>query len=168
MRLRHHPGPLPAALGVAVLLATLLTLPAGTNTAARATDPASVYLAAHPGGTKLNHNEVGYGPLIVTVTHPRATTTAVADCPAGWFCFYAGTNYTYPRGKLSSCGHQNLADYGWTNRIDSVYYDMQNGKVTFYNDASVDTALFTVSTATRGDADVSPNRDKADYVYRTC
>jgi len=165
MRPRHHLHSATALISTNVLL-LLLAVTAVAHPGASEPDPASVYLAAHPGGTKLNHNEVGYGPLVVTVTRPRAT--AVADCPAGWFCFYAGINYTYPRGKLSACGHQNLADYGWTNRIDSVYYDMQNGKVTFYNDGAVDTALFTVSTATRSDADVSPNRDKADYVYRTC
>jgi len=165
MRLRHL-HPLTAALNVAVLLVMPLVT-TGTRAAGQTVDPASAYLAAHPGGTKISANEVGYGPLVVTVNRPLAAT-AVADCPAGWFCFYAGINYTYPRGKLSSCGYQSLADYGWANRIDSVYYDMQNGKVTFYNDAAVDTALFTVSTATRGDADVSPNGDKADYVYRTC
>jgi hypothetical protein len=29
-------------------------------------------------------------------------------------------------------------------------------------------SLFTISTATRGDPDAAPHRDKADYVYRTC
>lgn len=151
-------------LPVASILALLLAIPVDAPTL----DPASVYAAAHPGGTRLNSREVSYGALVVTVTRPLTAATAVADCPAGWFCFYAGVNYTYPRGKLSSCGRQDLAAYGWTNRIDSVYYDMLNGKVTFFNDGTVDTALFTVSAANRGDADVSPNRDKADYVYRTC
>jgi len=151
-------------LPVVAILALLLAAPVD----APRPDPASLYLAANPGGTRLNALEVSYGALVVTVARPRTTTAVAADCPAGWFCFYAGVNYTYPRGKLSSCGYQDLATYGWTNRIESVYYDMLNGKVTFYNDGTVDTALFTVSTANRGDADVSPHRDKADYVYRTC
>lgn len=149
----RHPR-LPAALtSVATVLLPL----------AAASTPATAAPATYAGGTRaVDHH------LATTAMVPEVSPRAVADCPAGWFCFYDGRNYTGHRGKLSSCGYQDLATYGWNNRIESVYYDMRNGRVTFYNDGPTDTALFTVSVATPGDTDVSPHRDKADYVYRAC
>jgi hypothetical protein len=170
------PRPLHLPTVVASAVALLLLLPTGAagyapRTAA-APDPASGYLQKYPGGIRLNDNEVRYGALIVTVTRPATSAAATADCPAGWYCFYDGTNYGFPRGRLSSCGWQDLVPYSWANRVASAYYDMSSGRVTFYDrrtsDPGDDAALFTVSVATRGDPDTSPSRDKADYVYRTC
>lgn len=154
------------------MLAFMLVAPGGTAAVEAPTlDPASAYLQTHPNGTKLNFNEVQYGPLIVTVTQTVAASGA--DCPAGWFCFYDGRNYTFPRGKLSSCGWQDLTQYQWGNRIESAYYDLNNGSVTFYDRKSAsnpndDVSLFSLNTVTRGDVDTNPNRNKADYVYRIC
>jgi hypothetical protein len=165
---RHH------ALSPALLASTLIaaSLIAGSPPTAPPTpDAASAYLLDHPGGTKINSNELQYGPIVVTVVQPTAAGTA--DCPSGWFCFYAGRNYTFPRGRLSSCGPQNLARYGWANRVESAYYDLGSGSVTFYDKAKAsdpndDRRLFTVSAGTRGDPDTAPHRDKADYIYRIC
>lgn len=114
--------------------------------------------------------------FVLTLLAPPGVAAAAAraaDCPAGWFCFWSGTNYSGARGKLSSCGRQDLVRYGWGNRVDSAYYDLNNGSVTFYDrvvasDPNDDRALFTISAATRGDPDTAPHRDKADYVYRSC
>jgi hypothetical protein len=45
---------------------------------------------------------------------------ALPDCPSGWFCFYDGTNFNYPRGRLSDCGWQDLGRYGWSDRTSSI------------------------------------------------
>lgn len=169
-RLPHLPTLLISATALLLLLSPQAGVP--TTPTAPGLDPASAYLQQHPGGTKLDSNEVRYGAIIVTVTRPAITAAATADCPAGWYCFYEGTNYTYPRGKLSSCGWQDLTQHSWGNRIESAYYDLLNGRVTFYDrktsDPDDDAALFTISVTTRGDPDTSPGRNKADYVYRTC
>lgn len=158
MTLRHHCLP--------ALLTSVITV---SPTLALCTTPAAAAPVTHatsaPGITPLDNPPLAHPRLADTAS---ITTQAVADCPAGWFCFYDKPNYGGHRGKLSACGYQDLAAFGWKNRIESVYYDLRNGKVTFYNDAAVDLALFTVSVAAPGDTDVNPHRDKADYVYRTC
>jgi hypothetical protein len=181
---------------LAVALVTVLTAtaaPAGASTAvaspphpagAAVTGSASstvqqqvdAYLAEHPGGNQINPTEIAYpGGFVVALAPvaalapPAPNLAAAADCPSGWFCFYDGINYRYPRGRLSDCGFQDLARWGWTNRTESVHYNMSSGSVTFYNHTSSgDTPLFTISTTRRTDNDVSPYRNQADRVYRTC
>src|SRR5688500_131241 len=95
----------------ALRLAGLITLAIITTAAPAAAAPAALpgldstaaYLAAHPGGTVTGPGEISYdgGTFVVTVEQP-AHTTAWADCPSGWFCFYDRPEYGYPRGKLSS------------------------------------------------------------------
>ncbi|SCF44489.1 hypothetical protein GA0070216_11754 [Micromonospora matsumotoense] len=126
----------------------------------------AAYLAVHPGGTVLNDNEVSYsgGTLVVTLRAPVGTH-AVADCPLGWYCFYDRPDFGYPRGKLSSCGRQNLATWDWQFRIESAHYNMGSGSVTFYYDSS---PLFSVGAGNRVRTDASPYRNWANYVSRTC
>src|SRR4051794_7726359 len=91
-------------LAATVVMATqALPAMAAARTPADAQTKITAYLAGHPGGTQINAREISYGALIVTVTNDIGAT-AVADCPSGWFCFYEGINYTYPRGKLAGCG----------------------------------------------------------------
>jgi hypothetical protein len=169
---RRLPHPATLLTSIVALLLILTVNPGPPPTRPTAPDAATAYLRQHPGGTRLNENEVQYGALVVTIARPTATAAVTADCPAGWFCFYDGTNYAYPRGKLSACGGQDLTQYGWSNRVNSAYYNLLNGKVTFYDSKTSapndDVALFTISTATRGNPDAGANRNKADYVYRTC
>lgn len=141
--------------------------PAAADSGAAARD---AYLREHPGGTPLGPNEIGYqnGAFIITLTRP-ATTRAAADCPTGWYCFYDGPNYTYPRGRLSSCGFQNLGTYGWRDRTESVHYNVSTGSVTFINETgSTDTNLFTASTTNRRLPTVTPHGNRADYTFRSC
>ncbi|MBB5867193.1 hypothetical protein F4553_000572 [Allocatelliglobosispora scoriae] len=133
------------------------------------------YLAAAPGGVQIGPNEISYdgGKFVVTLTRPRSSLAATADCPSGWFCFYDGVNYTYPRGKLSDCGWQDLAWWGWHDRTESVHYNFSSGSVSYLNhrtqpDHSDDLFLFSVSSANKTDADVTPYRNMADHVYRNC
>jgi hypothetical protein len=136
----------------------------------------TAYIAAHPGGVPLGGNEISYdgGALIVSVgPTPGIHPLAVADCTPGWFCFYEHTGYGYPRGRLSSCGWQNLATWGWQDRIESVYDNQSSGSVAFIHHTpgtshSQDSVIFSVSVNFRGIADVRPYRDMADYVYRYC
>jgi hypothetical protein len=160
-------------LNVLVLATLALLAPA---TAAHA-DPGpdtqqqvDAYLAAHPGGKQINSTEIAYdgGRFVVTLVRSPGIL-ASPDCPSGWFCFYDQINYGYPRGKLSDCGWQDLGWWGWRDRTESVHDNQSSGTVTFINETgSVDTALFTVSPTKRTIADVNPNRNKADYVYRSC
>src|SRR5262245_46626817 len=176
----------PGRLAIAVLAATALLIP---NPAAASLTPASAipipadssvqaqvdaYLAAYPGGKQINATEISYagGTFVVTLV-PPVGTLAGPDCPGGWFCFYDGVNYVYPRGKLSSCGWQDLSFYGWHDRTESVHYNLSSGLVWFINHApgvthANDIRLFEVSSSMRTRADVFPFRNMADHVYRFC
>ncbi|MEU4569448.1 hypothetical protein [Micromonospora sp. NPDC023956] len=123
------------------------------------------YLAWHPGGTPINADEISYDGGAFVVTLRRPVGTYGADCPSGWFCFYDWPYYGYPRGRLSSCGKQNLANWGWQYRAASAHYNLASGSVTFqYHDSS----LFSVSVKARVVGDAGPYRDWANYVYRRC
>ncbi|WP_433230251.1 peptidase inhibitor family I36 protein [Micromonospora sp. CA-248260] len=91
---------------------------------------------------------------------------ATPTCPSGWFCFYDDTRFGDPYGKLSDCGWQNLATWGWQNRTEAVYYNLPSGSASFYE--SNGTFLFKVSAASRSISDVYPKQNKADKVYRSC
>jgi len=135
----------------------------------------SLQLRLAPGGTQTSVNEVSYdgGKFVVTYALPN-TITGSPDCPGGWFCFYDNNNWGYPRGKLSSCGWQDLGQYGWSDRTQSLdssigswveyinhwdYGDPANGHyydyTLFWNDPWA--AYSSVSY---------PNM--ADHVYRYC
>ncbi|GIJ33240.1 peptidase inhibitor family I36 protein [Micromonospora sediminimaris] len=124
------------------------------------------YLAAHPGGTVLNDNEISYrgGELIVTLDAPVGTY-GVADCPSGWFCFYEWPNYGYPRGKLSSCGWQNLSTWSWQFRVESAHYNLGSGHVGFYYHNQ---ELFRINPSKRLHSDAGQWRNWANRVYRHC
>jgi hypothetical protein len=164
-----------AVLVLAGGLTAVLSRNSARTVPARTVDPVvqrevEAYLAANPGGRQINATEIAYGDgaFIVTIV-PEAGILGVADCPIGWFCFYDGVNFGYPRGKLSDCGWQDLGWWGWRNRTDSVHYNMASGSVTFINETgSIDTSLFSVDTVHRTISDVSPYRNMADYVYRFC
>lgn len=142
------------------------------------TDPVQqqvdAYLAEHPGGEQINATEISYGGGVFIVTVVREVgTLASPDCPSGWFCFYDDLNYGYPRGKLSSCGWQDLAWWAWHDRTESVHYNLSTGSVWFINHGegtshSNDVSLFDANTVVRARADVSPYRNVADHVYRYC
>ncbi|AVT37570.1 hypothetical protein C6W10_15065 [Plantactinospora sp. BB1] len=127
----------------------------------------SDHLATHPGGVVLNDNEISYdgGRFVVTLTRPGHTRAAVADCPQGWFCFYDRTSYGYPRGRLSDCGRQDLATWGWQYRVESAHYNLTSGSVAFLYSGS---RLFSVGAAARALGDVAPYRNWATHVYRYC
>lgn len=136
------------------------------------------YLAAHPGGKQINETEIAYGGgafIVAVAPAPGGSgaagdvvTLASPDCPSGWFCFYDGVNFTYPRGRLSDCGWQDLGWWGWRNRTESAHSNT-SGTVYFLGETGdTDTIYFSVSPSRRSIADVSPNRNRADYVYRQC
>jgi len=159
-----------AALLTALTTAVALAATASPAHAAGVQDRVDAYLKAHPGGTQIGPADIAYsgGRFVVTVVRTDLTAAA-PDCPTNWYCFYDGPNYTYPRGKLSDCGAQDLGTWGWRNRTASVHYRMSTGSVTFLNESgATDTPLFTASTTRRTIPDVAPYRDTADYVYRTC
>jgi hypothetical protein len=124
------------------------------------------YLAVHPGGRLMNGNDISYagGRFVVTVVAPRQES-ALVDCPSGWYCFYDRPAYGYPRGKLSSCGWQSLAAWGWQDRVESAYYNLSSGSVQFLDYGF---PLFQIGVGARAIADVSPYRNRATEVYRYC
>jgi hypothetical protein len=129
-----------------------------------------------PGGRQSALNEVSYehGMLVVTYPMPGASALGVPDCPSGWFCFYDNTSWNYPRGRLSDCGWQNLNDFGWSDRTESVHNPTGN-RVEYINHQdfgnpanghSYDQSLFFNSP---GSAISSvPFRNSADHVSRRC
>ncbi len=163
------------ALTLACLVAAVaVTTVAGSVPAAAAAAPVppatASYLAAHPGGTVVGANEISYdgGRFVVTLAPsepPPAHTTAYVDCPKGWFCFYDRPDFGYPRGKLSSCYWQSLATYGWQDRVESAYYNLDRGAVQFFDYGN---GLFTVGVGYRSIAYVGGAMNRATDVYRYC
>ncbi|HCT76338.1 MAG TPA: hypothetical protein DGT23_07065 [Micromonosporaceae bacterium] len=162
------------------LLAAAMVL-ANPGTAGQAAPAPSIqaqidaHLAAYPGGKQINATEVSYaaGGFVITFARTQPGITGIADCPSGWFCFYEHTNFGYPRGKLSSCGWQDLAWWGWHDRTEAVHYNQYGGSVVFIShtgppDHSGDYGLFSVSPSRRTISDVYPYRNMADHVYRFC
>ena len=135
----------------------------------------NLQLKVAPGGKQTGVNEVSYdnGRFVVTYAMPN-TIDGTPDCESGWFCFYDNTYWGYPRGKLSDCGWQDLARWGWHDRTESV--DNSTGSSIQYiqhrdygnpaNGHSYDYTLFwndpwaAISTV--------PYRNQADHVRRWC
>jgi hypothetical protein len=134
------------------------------------------HLREYPGGVQTGPAEITYGGGVFVMTFARTEVGAggAADCPHGWFCFYDFSNFGYPRGKLSDCGWQDLAQWGWSNRAESVHYNMASGSVAFVNHAAgnlnhgLDVAVFGVGTSLPALSDTSPHRNTADHVQRYC
>ena len=82
-------------------------------------------LQRFPGGVQIAENEVAYqdGAFVMTFALPEQANQpqATADCPSGWFCFYDHASFGYPRGKLSDRGWQDLSQFGWSDRTESVH-----------------------------------------------
>jgi hypothetical protein len=155
---------------IACIVAAAVTTVAAPAAAAPVTSSAAAYLAAHPGGTLVGANEISYdgGTFVVTLTPPAnapAAADAYVDCPRGWFCFYDRPDYGYPRGKLSSCYWQSLATYGWQDRVESAYYNLDRGGAQFYDYGSW---LFTINVAYRGIGYLGSGMNRATDVYRYC
>lgn len=160
-----------SAMLVLILLAP--STPAAAGGLSDTDGQVRAYLAAHPGGQPISANDISYGGGAFIVTVVRSSRAASPDCPAGWFCFYEHVNFGYPRGKLSDCGWQDLAPYGWRDRTESVHYNLLSGSVAFFNHGvsaqhTDDVRLFTVGTAQRTLANTGGNRNRADHVYRYC
>jgi hypothetical protein len=162
---------------VLVVVAAAATALLG-HTASAAAQPSSTqpavaaYLAAHPGGRQISPSDIAYanGAFIVTVVR-AAGAKAAADCPRNWFCFYDRVNFGYPRGRLSSCGWQDLGKYGWQNRTEAVHVNLPS-KVSFlYHgsaaDHSADSTAFSIGPF-KSDSDVGSARNRTDHVYRFC
>lgn len=128
-----------------------------------------------PGGRQTAVNEISYDGGTFVVTYPMPYAAAgVPNCPSGWFCFYDGTQYNGARGKLSDCGWQNLEDYDWIDRTESVHNNTE-WAVKYHNHMdygdpsnghSFDWHLFT-NNAYSAIASV-PFRNSADHVSRRC
>ena len=174
MALRH-------ATLIAGLAITLLSTATWTPVLAQPTGPdiqaqIDAHLRDYPGGVQTGPYEITYdkGVFVMTFARSEPTPNGVADCPAGWFCFYDFTNYGYPRGKLSSCGWQDLSFYGWHDKTESVHYNISTGSVAFINHAAGETghnfdyAIFGAGTSQPKIPDTAPNRNKADHVERYC
>jgi hypothetical protein len=161
------------AAAAALLVTSITPSLAGPSRSDRIQQQVDAYRMSHPGGKQINATEISYGGGAFIVAVVRSGDSAEsADCPGGWFCFYDGINFSYPRGRLSSCGWQDLAWYGWSDRTESVHYNLSSGSVWFINHVdpshSADTSLFYVDTGVRTRYDVSPYRNMADHVYRYC
>lgn len=129
-----------------------------------------------PGGKQTAPNEVSYdgGRFVVTYALPGAHVQAGPDCPSGWFCFYDGRLWGYPRGKLSDCGWQDLATYGWSDRTESLHnnthhiidyfnhWDFGNPANGHYYDYSL---FYNPAHSWYGSV---PSPNMADHVIRRC
>jgi hypothetical protein len=167
---------------IAALALTLAGLVTPTPAPAQPATPANVqaqineHLRNYPGGVQTGPTEISYdnGVFVMTFVRSEPATAGIPDCPSGWFCFYDYVNFGYPRGKLSACGWQDLARWGWQNRTESAHYRMSTGSVAFINHAdgythhNFDVAVFGVGTSQPTIADTSPYRNTTDHVQRYC
>lgn len=140
------------------------------------------HLTRFPGGVQINENEISYadGTFIMTFAKPGMLSDSQAapdnDCTFNWYCFYDGTNYTYPRGRLSSCGWQDLFDFGWHDRTESVAQDrgpsiywVQYLNHTSGGHGNDQNLFFTDGTSFSYQiADVAPYRNMADHAVKRC
>lgn len=137
----------------------------------------ALQLKVAPGGRQTSRNEVSYnsGKFVVTYALPGQSVLAAPDCPSGWFCFYDGATFGYPRGKLSDCGWQDLDDYGWSDRTSSVHNRTGN-KVDYINHRDYgnpanghryDYVLFT-NNAGQSISGLGGDNNLADHVNRRC
>lgn len=139
------------------------------DSAAELQDQIDLHLQQAPGGRQTAPNEITYGDdtFVVTYAMPNQRLLASPDCENGWFCFYDGGAYGYPRGKLSDCGFQDLGDFGWSDRTSSV----DNGtssNVRYYNHRdSGDEYMFTNNAGQHGRLS-SEYTNRADHVVRVC
>lgn len=110
-------------------------------------------LRLYPGGVQTAANEVSYdgGGFVITFAQPADARSGVAvlgtaDCPEDSFCFYDYTDFGYPRGRLSSCGAQDLSQYGWNDRADSQHNNTWDG-VSFFNHIGAFHGYFSISSS---------------------
>ena len=152
----------------ALTFASLVLLGIATVAAPAAAAPvsagAAAYLAAHPGGKLVGANDISYddGRFVVTIAPPEHTT-AYVDCPKGWFCFYDRPDFGYPRGKLSSCYGQSLTTYGWQDRVESAYYNLDRGYVWFFDYGA---PLFSIGAGFPSRDYLGSAMNRATDVYR--
>lgn len=105
------------------------------------------HLKRAPGGVQINKNEIAYnnGKFIMTFALPGQvegtdpSRVASSDfsvqsnrCQANWYCFFDGVNFTYPRGQLNDCGWQDLANWGWHDRTESIAQNLLSPYKVFY------------------------------------
>jgi hypothetical protein len=147
----------------------------------------NAHLKRAPGGEQISKNQISYlgGRFIMTFALPGQTegtdpTRVASDdnsilssrCGRGWFCFFDGVNFTYPRGQLSDCGWQDLQDFGWSDRTESAAQNLAYGWVEYQNHTSGghgnDVHLFHTDTLWDEDSNVAPYRNMADHVWRSC
>lgn len=139
------------------------------------------HLARFPGGTQINDNEISYngGRFVMTFAKPggKYRDLLASDCaPFNWFCFYDGLNFTYPRGRLSDCGWQDLLPFGWIDRTESAaqtnttgpYYVTHIGHEGMTPNHSGDDIYFFTDTWITEISDVTPFRNASDHVYKNC
>jgi hypothetical protein len=160
--MNHMLRRLPTLIATTCLVIVTLTNPPAASTTSRLPDIA-------------NANATFFGPPLRSTAAVApgnsaaartAETLALATCPSGWYCFYDETGFGQPVGKLSSCGWQSLATWGWQNRINAAYYNLASGSASFYEGNG--TYLFQVSATSRSLSDVYPLQNRADKVYRYC
>lgn len=128
-----------------------------------------LHLRLAPGGEQTAPNEITYGDdeFVVTYALPNQRQLAAPDCPTGWFCFYDGRNYVYPRGMLSDCGYQDLDDFGWSDRTSSVDNGTRSN-VRYYNHLDSGPQLLFTNTAGNNMSLTGTNDNRADHVNRIC
>ena len=122
-----------------------------------------------PAGKMTGPSQITYdnGKFVVDFA-PDAGSTArlgTPNCPTNWVCFYDGTNYGYPRGKLQDCGQQDLATWGWRNRTNSAH-DHHGASADFW-DVESDFDGFWVDSG-QAIADVGSAKNKVDLIYINC
>uniref|UniRef100_UPI001C71C5F8 hypothetical protein n=1 Tax=Microbispora sp. H10830 TaxID=2729109 RepID=UPI001C71C5F8 len=78
-------------------------------------------------------------------------------------------NFGYPRGKLSDCGTQDLAPYGWRDRISSADNSTTNS-VEYWEYLNYETTLYLFTNYNPGAISYVGDdyNDRADIVHRNC
>jgi hypothetical protein len=122
------PGAAPATAAPALLSKQ-------ATTAAELKAQIDLQMKLYPGGTRVGDNEVSYdgGRFVVTYAKPGAARALAPDCPSNWQCFYDRVDFGYPRGKLSDPIWEDLSQYGWHDRAESLHNNTNGYAVLYQN-----------------------------------
>lgn len=159
---------LTAALAIAAGAAPASAAPAdpGSGTVQAQIDR---QLRLTPDGTQISANQIAWrdGTVIMTFPSDDIAVQGTADCPAGWFCFWADAGFEGRRLQFSDCGQQDLGDWAFRNKTSS-WQNTTGSRVEVWQYDLINDKLWTEQPRSSSSWVGSANNDRADYFKRIC
>jgi hypothetical protein len=160
----------------------IITIPLGslaqTSSAEAATNPSSevTAYAKQYGGEQISANQIAWQAGKVVMTFPTSGASralapgekvaqGTANCPSGWSCLYAASNFDGRRLQFFDCGFQSLSNYGFRDMATS-WHNAQSAFTTVVYDVinNQRIALWFESPGARSSNVGAANNDRADVI----